>query len=143
MMLVRSIFAAWERGDFDSLGWAHAEIEFVVADGAEPTQIRGLRAMLQYWREFLKAWDGSRIVAEEYRELDERRVLVLVHADGARAKASGLELGHRAGEAAQILDVDEGMVTRLVTYFNRGRALADLGLERELELTDRASAGSA
>jgi hypothetical protein len=126
--LVRSIYADFERGEFDALGWAHAEIEFIVADGLEPTSMRGLRAMLQYWREFLSAWEGYRIVVDEYRELSVGRVLVLIHASAGRGKASGLERGRFGGAGAQVLDVRDGMVTRLVTYFSRDRALAELGL---------------
>jgi hypothetical protein len=41
--LVRSILAAWGRGDYISSEWIHPEIEFVSADGPEPGQPDGAR----------------------------------------------------------------------------------------------------
>jgi hypothetical protein len=123
---VRSIYRDWERGEFDSLGWAHAEIEFVVADGPNPMHLRGLRATLQHWRAFLAAWCPSGVVVDEYRELDERRVLVLLHSGRAGAVAAGQEPG---GAGAQVFDVRDGVVTALTTYFAREGALNGLGIE--------------
>ena len=31
--LVRSIYAAWQRGDYSSAEWAHPEIEYGLVDG--------------------------------------------------------------------------------------------------------------
>jgi ketosteroid isomerase-like protein len=45
-----------------------------------------------------------------------------------RGKASGLELGQVRTDAANLFHIRDGKVTRLVTYFDRTRALADLGL---------------
>ena len=39
--VARSIFAAWERGDYSSTEWAHPEIEYVIADGPEPGSGKG------------------------------------------------------------------------------------------------------
>ena len=47
------------------------------------------------WRGWLDAWAEYRTEVEEYRELDEERVLVLTH-DSGRGKASGLELPFRS-----------------------------------------------
>jgi hypothetical protein len=90
--LVRSIYAAWERGDFSPSAWAHAEIEFVIADGPTPGRWTGLAGMAEGARAIFGAWEGYRVAASEYRELDDERVLVLVHNDD-RGKISGLDLG--------------------------------------------------
>jgi ketosteroid isomerase-like protein len=45
--LVRSIYAAWERGDFSSVEWAHTEIDFIRPAGPAPgrwTELAGLAA---------------------------------------------------------------------------------------------------
>src|SRR5258708_39397230 len=94
--LVRSIYAAWERGDFGSAQWAHSEIEYVMADGPQPGRWTGLAGMAEGMRELLSAWEGYRVEADEYRELDDGRVLVILHA-GGRGRTSGLEPGHHTG----------------------------------------------
>jgi ketosteroid isomerase-like protein len=125
--LVRSIYAAWELGDFGPVDWADEDIEFVIADGPEPRTFTGRAAMTSGWREFLKAWSGYGVRPEEYRELPDGRVLVLLHAVG-RGKASGIELGVTSEKGANVHEVADGKVTRLAIYFDCNRAFADLGL---------------
>jgi hypothetical protein len=125
--LVRSIYGAWERGDFSSSDWADGGIELVIADGAEPASYTGLAAMAGAWREVLTAWEDLRVEAEEQRELDDERVLVLTRNTG-RGKTSGLELGRMHTRGANVFVIGAGRVTRLVAYWDRERALADLGL---------------
>jgi len=129
--LVRSIYADWERGDFSSAEWAHPEIEFVSARGLDPGSWAGLAGMREGERGLLDAYEGFRTRAEEFRELDDERVLVLSHQSG-RGKRSGLELEQLGGlKGADLFHVLDGKVTKLVIYGNRTRALADLGLAPE------------
>jgi ketosteroid isomerase-like protein len=122
--LVRSIFADWERGDFGWPEWANPEGEFVVADGPEPGSRTGLAA--RPWIEgFLNVWESLRFEANEYRELDDGRVLVLYRIRG-RGKGSGVEVDQ---SRASLFDIDKGKVTRVVSYWDPDRAIADLGLE--------------
>jgi ketosteroid isomerase-like protein len=125
--LVRSIYASWERGDFSSSEWAHPEIEIVLADGLEPGRWTGWAAARGAFDGFLSTWEGYRVEVEEFRELDDERVLVLARRSG-RAKISGLELEQIRTEWATLLHIHGGEVTRFVVYTDRERAIADLGL---------------
>ena len=128
--LVRSIFAAWERGDFSSADWAHPEIEYVRADGPAPGSWTGFADIAQGMREVLSAWDEFRLKTDEFRELDDERVLVFARISG-RGKRSGLEAGQFRARAAQIFHIRGGKVTRIVTYYDGARALTDLGLSAQ------------
>jgi ketosteroid isomerase-like protein len=107
--LVRSIYAAFERGDwFGSAEWAHPEIEFVIVDGPDPGRWTGIAAMAEAWRDVMSVLEDGRIEVNEYRELDDERVLVLVIFQG-RGKTSVLEVGSQmATKAANLLHIRNG-----------------------------------
>jgi ketosteroid isomerase-like protein len=128
--LVRSLYPAWARGDWRSVEWADPEIEFVGADGPTRGSAKGLAGVAQMWREFLEAWEQWRVEPEEYRELDEERVLVLINLSG-RGRTSGLEVDRVRAKGANVFHIRAGKVTRLVIYWDRDRALADVGLAAE------------
>src|SRR2546423_9770652 len=123
--LVGSIYADWERGDFNSAEWADPAIEHVFADGPAPAIWTGLA---EGWRGFVSTWGELRVAADDYRELDGERVLVLNHYSGGSGKTSRVELRQMRTEVASTFHVRDGKVTRLVLYFDRDRAFADLGL---------------
>ena len=125
--IVRSIYAAWERGDFTSAEWAHPEIEYVGADGPAPGGSTGLAGMAEAFRDWLSTWEEWRVEAEEYRELDGERVLVLFHFS-ARGKTSGLEVEQLRTKGASLFHLRDGQVTRLVQYLDRERGLEAAGL---------------
>jgi hypothetical protein len=102
--LVRAIHADWERGDFTHSDWAHPEIEFVFADGPSPGSWKGLAAMRATMREYLSTWQNARLEAEEYRELDDERVLVLGSEYG-RGKTSGLDTSDVGATGANVFYV--------------------------------------
>ena len=133
--LVRSIFTAVERGDFSSAEWADPGIEYVFADGPSPGTYTGLAGLAEAMRESLSAWEGFHIHVDEYRELDDERVLVFLRSSG-RGKRSGLELDALSDQGAQMVHVREGKVTKIVVYYDRDRALADFGLAPESDAAD-------
>jgi ketosteroid isomerase-like protein len=126
--LVRSIYADWERGDFTKAEWAHPDIEWVNADGPTPGRSTGLDGIAATFREWGDAWEDFRIKADKFIEVDADSVLVLRHYIG-RAKRSGIELRQMRTKQAAVFYLRGGKVTRYVSYWDRDRALADLGVE--------------
>jgi ketosteroid isomerase-like protein len=124
--LVRSIYASWARGDFSATDWADQEIEWAAIGGPEPSSGAGMRSLHAAWVDFLAAWGDYRVQAEEYRELDSERVLVLMAAS-ARGRRSGL-VAESGTKGANVFHVRAGKVTELWIYWDREQALAELGV---------------
>jgi ketosteroid isomerase-like protein len=125
--LVRSVFADWERGDLSSLEWADPEIEFVFVDGPEPSTYVGRAAMEELFRGWLNAFAGFRLSVDDLIELDNARLLALTYA-GGHGRASGVDLALARAKSANLFELREGKVVRMVVYFDRDRALNDLGV---------------
>jgi ketosteroid isomerase-like protein len=123
--LVQSIYADWERGDFGSSDWADPGIEYVIADGPDPGIVRGLAGLRRRAAEQLRPSKDSKLVAHRVKELDGERVLVLFGAT-ARGKSSNIEVQF---DQVHIFEFRAGKVTRLVVYYERDRAFAELGLD--------------
>ena len=126
--LVRSIYAAWERGDFSSSDWADPEIEYSWVGGPAPRAWTGRKGMAEANQDYLSAWHDARLEATQYRELDDQRVFVEFVLHG-RGKVSGLDVARIPLQTAHLFEVRNGRVCKLVVYWDRGRALVDLGLE--------------
>ena len=124
--LVRPIYAALEGRDYGYVDWADPNIEYVSVDGPEPGSSVGLSGLTKGWSGWMSAWQDFHIEADEFRELDEGHVLALDHSSG-RGRASGLEV--QRSDGAVLFQVRGGRVVRMVAYWDRERALANLGLE--------------
>jgi ketosteroid isomerase-like protein len=123
--LVRSIVADWERGDFSASDWMDPEIEYTIVGGLESGRSEGLASATRRWGDWLSAWEDVRLDTEECRELDDDRVLVLCTVSG-RGRASGAELSQTYAKGAVLFHIRGGEVIRLVQYWDRERAFADL-----------------
>jgi ketosteroid isomerase-like protein len=126
--LVRSIYADWQRGDFGRPDWVDPEIEYVWIGGPAPGAWTGVTEMIDSFRYWLGAWQKWRVHGDELRELDGDRVLAFVHASG-RGKTSGIDLSSESMSFVQVFHISDHKVTRLLNYFDRAGALADLGIE--------------
>ena len=125
--LVRSIYTDLQRGDFSRADWADPKIEHVYADGPDPGSVTGRDGLVQHMRNLFSVLAEFRAEAEQYRDVDAERVVVLNRFSG-RGKMSGLRVDQKG---AEVFEIHSGKVTRIVVYNDRDRALADLGLAPE------------
>jgi len=125
--LVRSIYTAWERGDFLWVEWAHPDIRYAHADGLSPGQWRGLDGMTEAFRDSINAVDGWGVIADGYRDLGGGRVLVS-HRITGRGKSSGIDLAQLNTNGATLFEVSSGQVVEIIQYTDRDHAFTDLGL---------------
>jgi ketosteroid isomerase-like protein len=123
--LVRSIFVDYERGEFGRVDFADRAMELVVVDGPNPGTFTGLASTAGGLRGVADSWEDLRVEADSYRELDDARVLAFTRATG-RGKMSGLQT---SAKGVMLVHVRDGKVVRLLVYWDRDRALTDLGLE--------------
>jgi hypothetical protein len=84
--------------------------------------------MTEGWRRRLSTSTDHRTKVDEYRPVDDERVLVLVHVVG-RGKTSNVDLEQIHATGANVWQVSDGKVTKLTVYLARDRAYADPGLE--------------
>ena len=80
------------------------------------------------WRSILRLTDHYLLLVEACQEIDDERVLLLTRRSG-RGKTSGVDLAQIGNRSASLFHIRDGKVTRLTLYFDRDRALADLGLD--------------
>ena len=109
-----------------ALAWADPEMEYLVVGATEPGSAQGLAEIEAGWREYMSAWEEFSIEAEEYRELDDERVLVPARFHG-HGRTSGAEVARARG--CHLFHLRSGRVTRQVFYWDREQAFADLGLK--------------
>jgi ketosteroid isomerase-like protein len=122
--VVRRSFEAWQRGDLDTwLSCQDPAIEWDVAvrqvEGAGSVY-RGREGMREGW----VAFQQFQVESQEFRDIDEERVVVLGHAC-LRGPASGIEVDAPLGE---VFTVRDGKIVRIVDYFTHREALEAVGL---------------
>jgi ketosteroid isomerase-like protein len=125
--IVKSIYADWERGDFSSADWAAPDIDFAMVGGLIEGRWKGIAEMTDAWAAMLTAYDHLQAVSDEFRELDDDRVLVFLRNEG-RGRESGIEIGPISTKAANVFRIRDGKVTELTLYWSRDRAIDELGL---------------
>jgi hypothetical protein len=85
---------------------------------------KGIDGFLNFWREWISAWESWDLGPPEFIDVDQDRVLVSYEVR-ARSKTAQVEV---TIEAANLMTLRNGKLTRLELFFNRENALEAAGL---------------
>jgi ketosteroid isomerase-like protein len=91
----------------------------------EGTVYRGKEGFRTFLEDMSEDWEDFRLEPDEFREIDDSRVLVLGRMQG-RGKASGMEI---EAPAAWVCELRDGKVMRVQFYAHEEAARDDLGLD--------------
>jgi ketosteroid isomerase-like protein len=122
--LVRSIYAAWERGDLSPTEWADPEIEYVNPEGAvEPGTRRGSEEFTTAIERVFDGWATWNMEPERFESVANQVAVVL------RYRARGLSSGVIVeGRESALWTLREGRVVRYEWFHDPEDALNALGL---------------
>ena len=125
--IVRTGLDAWNRRDVEAIGDVlDSDAELVPMRAVfEGTVYRGVDGLKSLLKDMSEDWEDFHIEADELREIDESRVLILGRMQG-RGRASGMEI---EAPAAWVCDLREGKVTRVQFYAHEEAARDDLALD--------------
>jgi ketosteroid isomerase-like protein len=124
--IAKRVIDAYNRRDVDAvveLGTLDFEWQPATARIVEGGGYRGRAGFESYLVEISSTWEALRAVAEEFRDLGDR-VLVLGRMEG-RGTGSGVPVGAPLG---MVFDFRGGKVSRARTYLDHGEALRAAGL---------------
>jgi ketosteroid isomerase-like protein len=125
---VRRICEAWAKGDFSSVDWADAEVEFRTPEFGKSRTVHGVEAMGREWAAWLQTFEPG-FVSEAYEFIDAGDQVVTFNHFRGRGKSSGLPISEIPGAAR--FRLRDGKVVELEIYNDHKQALRDAGLDPE------------
>jgi ketosteroid isomerase-like protein len=124
--LLRELYAAWGRGNFDTAYGFDPEVEFVRV-GTGPAGLDGASHGLdEMWAaivDWLRTWEFLKIEGEEFIDLGDRALVFARHT--GRGKHSGIPMDREVGD---LFTFRGGKIVRYVSYWDRAEALRAAGL---------------
>ena len=124
--LARQAYEAWNSGD---LGWMlnHMTEDFEFQAGLGFSDLQSVYHGKEGWRRFAEtwreAWEDITVRVERIEDLDDRLVALLTFY--GKGRGSGVEVSIHVG---QVATVEEGRVSKMVTFPDWDKALEAAGL---------------